>query len=202
MNAIGDRIKFLRKNLKITQKEFSERIHVTQSYLSRVESGKEIPTDMLLKLISLEFNISLEWLNGSTDSLHNFESDSYDRGSKENLEIARIDKIHEFANYINNLNHTPIDLVVSAVLDEFMILLNSEGKTNFSSFQFLIFEKVGNLVLEVTDQIKIINSIDNDVEDYKLYVYKKLQKLKNNISDIVDDIGLIYEHNHDSLNKE
>lgn len=62
MNTIGQRIKILRRQKGVTQKEFSRRVCVSQSYLSRVEADKEIPTEMLLKLIALEFSVSYEWL--------------------------------------------------------------------------------------------------------------------------------------------
>lgn len=63
MNDIGFRIKSIRKYFKITQKEFAKRILVTASYVSRIESGNELPTEKLLKLISLEFGNSFDWLS-------------------------------------------------------------------------------------------------------------------------------------------
>lgn len=62
MEHIGERIKTIRKMYNIKQKEFAERVSVSASYISKVESGKEIPTDMLLKLIALDFKVSLDWL--------------------------------------------------------------------------------------------------------------------------------------------
>lgn len=62
MEHIGERIKIIRKMYNIKQKEFAERVSVSASYISKVESGKEVPTDMLLKLIALDFKISLDWL--------------------------------------------------------------------------------------------------------------------------------------------
>ncbi len=67
MSIVGERIKATRIKKELTQKEFSKRILVTPSYLSRVETGSEKPTDMLVKLISLEFNVPLNWLKGETD---------------------------------------------------------------------------------------------------------------------------------------
>ncbi len=53
----GDFLRNVRKSQNMAQKEFAERICVSQSYLSRLELGKETPTPKLVKLIHLEFNI-------------------------------------------------------------------------------------------------------------------------------------------------
>ena len=55
MDTIGDKIRSIRKKAKLTQAEFGERLTVSESYISMVEAGKEIPSDMLIRLISLEF---------------------------------------------------------------------------------------------------------------------------------------------------
>jgi len=45
MEHIGERIKIIRKMYNIKQKEFAERVSVSASYISKVESGKEVPTE-------------------------------------------------------------------------------------------------------------------------------------------------------------
>ena len=62
MNNISDRIRVLRKSEHLTQKEFAKRLLISQSYLSGLENGNEIPTNKLLKLICLEFGVSESWL--------------------------------------------------------------------------------------------------------------------------------------------
>lgn len=62
ISTLGERVKFIRKSNKLTQRQFADRILVTQSYLSRIENGKEMPNDKLTKLIALEFNFSIDWL--------------------------------------------------------------------------------------------------------------------------------------------
>ena len=55
MDTIGEKIRSIRKKAKLTPAEFGERLTVSGSYISMVEAGKEIPSDMLIRLISLEF---------------------------------------------------------------------------------------------------------------------------------------------------
>lgn len=59
--AVGRRIRELR-GFDVTQKEFAQRIGVTQGYFSHIERGeKEIGAVVLLK-ISRAFGKTMEWL--------------------------------------------------------------------------------------------------------------------------------------------
>lgn len=60
--AINERIKALRKELGLTQKDFSERIGIKRNTLSYIESGNSTVTDSNIKLICEKFNINETWL--------------------------------------------------------------------------------------------------------------------------------------------
>ena len=60
--TLGNRIKEIRTDNKMIQKEFAEALSVSRPFISRVEADKETPSDSLLKLISATFNISLNWI--------------------------------------------------------------------------------------------------------------------------------------------
>lgn len=59
---LKDRLVFLRKRLKLTQKEFAEKLGVSQSYISEVENGQTQPGISLLVSLNLYFNVSVDWL--------------------------------------------------------------------------------------------------------------------------------------------
>lgn len=59
---INNRVRDLRKSLKLTQKEFGGRIHVAQTYLSQIENGDREVTDKIAQLIVLEFGVNENWL--------------------------------------------------------------------------------------------------------------------------------------------
>jgi transcriptional regulator with XRE-family HTH domain len=62
MNGFAERLRKLRKHLGLTQLEFSEKIGLSRSHLSGLESGKEKPSDSLIRLICLEFSVNEQWL--------------------------------------------------------------------------------------------------------------------------------------------
>ncbi len=59
---MNERLKELRKYLSMNQEEFSTRIGVTRSAISRLESGDINFTEQMLKSICREFNVNRVWL--------------------------------------------------------------------------------------------------------------------------------------------
>ena len=56
------RIKYLRKNLNLTQQQFAEKIGIKRNTLAQYETGRNEPIDAVLNLICREFNVNETWL--------------------------------------------------------------------------------------------------------------------------------------------
>jgi transcriptional regulator with XRE-family HTH domain len=61
-NKMKDRIRAIRKTLKLSQSEFAERIGIKSTALSMVELGKNALTEQNIKLIRMIFNVNDTWL--------------------------------------------------------------------------------------------------------------------------------------------
>ncbi len=59
---MNERIKQLRKVLRLTQQEFSDKLRVSRSNIATYEVGKNNPTDAVISLICREFNVNEQWL--------------------------------------------------------------------------------------------------------------------------------------------
>lgn len=62
-----DRLKELRKNTNLTQKQFSESIGCTMASLSAYENGSKLPPTQTLINISNQYDCSIDWLMGLKD---------------------------------------------------------------------------------------------------------------------------------------
>lgn len=62
VNNVNERIKQLRKRLKLTQTEFGEQIGVKGNTITGYEKGIRNPTDAIILSICREFNVDEEWL--------------------------------------------------------------------------------------------------------------------------------------------
>ena len=60
--SIGERVKQLRSELKLTQLDFGRRIGVSGATVSTTESGKTTPDNQTILLICREFGINRLWL--------------------------------------------------------------------------------------------------------------------------------------------
>jgi phage repressor protein C with HTH and peptisase S24 domain len=60
--VLNDRLRKLRKTLKLNQTEFGARIGVTDGAISRLETGSNNVTDLMVIAVCREFNVNETWL--------------------------------------------------------------------------------------------------------------------------------------------
>ena len=66
---MNERIKELRKVLKLTQQEFAESIKVKRNTVATYEMGRSIPSDSAIALICKTFNVNEEWLRSGAGDM-------------------------------------------------------------------------------------------------------------------------------------
>lgn len=65
---MSERLKFLRDELGLNQTEFSDKLNVTSTTISKIEKGQRNLTDRMMNDICREFMVNKEWLmNGTGD---------------------------------------------------------------------------------------------------------------------------------------
>ena len=69
MTTINERMKLARASLKLSQREFSKRISISQSMIADMEMGHIPVKERYLKLISSEFNVNIDWLTNGTGEM-------------------------------------------------------------------------------------------------------------------------------------
>ena len=70
-NGMNERIRTLRKVLKLRQSDFGKQIGLTQTSLSMIERGTNTPTDKNIRLICSVFNVREEWLRTGNGKMFN-----------------------------------------------------------------------------------------------------------------------------------
>ena len=69
MNTIENRIKLLRKTLGLSMEKFGEKIGLSKTTISRVESGDSPLTQKNIKLICSIYNVDYFWLTEGTGEM-------------------------------------------------------------------------------------------------------------------------------------
>lgn len=62
MLSVSERFKATRKELGFNQQQFARELGISQTHVSAIESGREKPSTVLLKLVCAKFLITEEWL--------------------------------------------------------------------------------------------------------------------------------------------
>jgi transcriptional regulator with XRE-family HTH domain len=61
-SSLPERIKAIRAALKVSQREFSMGVFVSQSYFADIEVGKRRISERIIHLISTQYKVNKEWL--------------------------------------------------------------------------------------------------------------------------------------------
>ena len=72
-----DRIREIRKKMGLNMEQFANRLGVTTSTVSMIESGKRNPSSPTIKAICREFHVNEEWLTNGEGEM--FTSNRYDK---------------------------------------------------------------------------------------------------------------------------
>ena len=74
MDTINERIREVRKMLKMNQNQFAKELGVSRTHVSNMENGNDNPSSSLIKLLCVRFNIDETWLvEGIGSPMPNFD---------------------------------------------------------------------------------------------------------------------------------
>lgn len=77
ISVFGERVKQLRTQLKLSQRDFSEKTGITASALSAYENGQKNPSVNVAINIATQFKVSLDWLCGIKEQSNRFRPDMH-----------------------------------------------------------------------------------------------------------------------------
>lgn len=111
-----DRIKKIRTDNKLSMEKFGERIGITKSSVSLLESGKNSPSEQTIILICKEFGINKDWLLTG-------EGEPTIEACQEELYSINIGKLQRTDNetimrWVNAIAETDPDLLIE--IEKFM----------------------------------------------------------------------------------
>lgn len=66
---MNERIKELRKELKLTQQEFADALNIKRGAVANYEIGRNEPIDAVVSLICKTFNVNEEWLRTGSGNM-------------------------------------------------------------------------------------------------------------------------------------
>ncbi|AUA23355.1 helix-turn-helix domain-containing protein [Clostridioides difficile] len=99
--SVSQRIKYLRENMNMSQKELSEKANINTSVMNRIESGERAIRDDELIVFAKIFDVSTDYILGLSDT-----------------EKLNIDESYEFIDSLNSPDDIKELIKVILSLDE------------------------------------------------------------------------------------
>lgn len=116
---MNNRIKEIRKTKKLSQEAFGEKLGITKSSVSLLESGKNNPSEQTIMLICKEFGVNEVWLRtGEGGNENMFTQISEDDRYSLNLGKLSVTENEFIKNGVNFLAETDPEKL--KILEEFM----------------------------------------------------------------------------------
>lgn len=171
----GEMIKAIRQRYGLSQQEFGARLGVTHAHISKIESGKENPSETLLKLIKYEFKV---------DKFLGVPSSTVTKP-----------KIKQYLNILEDLmlKHKKSDGCLYNT--EFMLaaLITIYRDTNKSEmYQELLLDSLSGIIDEIAQFIETTQK-EPVGEDSILLQGSKLSRLKNEVGSCLDNLYSLLE---------
>ncbi|MFO8144698.1 MAG: XRE family transcriptional regulator [Candidatus Syntrophosphaera sp.] len=109
---IGDRLRSLRKKLKLTQVELAETLRIKASAISQMESNKIKPSLDTLKTLATVYGVNLHWLITGRGSMFDIIGDTRDSTER------KLEKIRSFiSDELSNLVRSKEEMAASDVYE-------------------------------------------------------------------------------------
>ena len=112
-----ENFKILRKSLKLTQREFAEKLNLSQNFIAQIESGSKIPSDRTIADICRVFSVNESWLRSGSGQMFNLTEDRTAA-----IVADLLDKQCPTYNLIINIidKYRKLDPVSQSVIDKFL----------------------------------------------------------------------------------
>lgn len=132
MSTLGDRIKQLRKDNKLTQKELGEKLNVGKSTISQYENNINTPDIEIIRKISKIFDVSVDYLLGDTNIRKNQPNSSstnlnelFKEYTEEDLiKLSKIYKVYKDMN-LDKLDDDVLKVIFENAADSYKkIMIN------------------------------------------------------------------------------
>lgn len=134
---MNTRIKEVRKNFHLSQREFGKRLGVTDVAISRIEKGERNLTEQMLLAISREFGVSEQWLRtGEGEMIIQSETFSLnDYAKKANLSALEFDIIRGYLELDEDVRRSLTAYLVSVVSKHSEIAATNEIEEDVANYR-------------------------------------------------------------------
>lgn len=121
---MNERIKLLRKTLKLTQQEFADKLNIKRGAVANYEVGRNQPIDAVISLICKTYNVNEAWL----------------RDGKGKMFLPFEDEVAEMVSQLLEVSNPFYDLILDMMVS--FNELDDKGKQVICDYTALLAERM------------------------------------------------------------
>lgn len=160
MSTLGARVKLVRTKNNLKQEEFADSLSVSRSFISRIETDKENASDTVIKLISLQYNVSYRWLReGNGEYSINKDTDYFGRGYEQEFKSGLLSSFQKLINELELMNSASLFISASAIITECTELLKLY--IDNKNIGIVVFDQLTNIFIEIPSLLSKCEKEDN-----------------------------------------
>lgn len=190
MDSIGSRIKILRKSEGLTQKDFSKKLLISQSYLSGLENGNEIPTNKFIKLICLEFGIRELWLINGDGEMYD---DVYEN-NKDTLAEVSNSALLKMMTLLST--HSNVEYGFYAYSLDFVATMLFQANSYDEDNKLIYLELIQNLFMNLDRALSVARN------NKECHIGEHRDVILDNLNELLEYVQKMYTREIDSSNRE
>lgn len=178
MKDICIRMRELRKELGLSQVEFSKNLGVTNAHISKIERGGTIPSDALIKLISKEYQVNENWLKMGEEPM--FIDEILDKTEEQLMNSTILfSKLLSSDSYMLRGVAAELNFYFSSITD--VSLLNEKQKLEYLTITKHMFSLINQYNLMLKDTLCSKQMINKEIffESYKQEIEKSIYEFIN-----------------------
>lgn len=172
---IFEKIKFIRESEKLNQKEFAEKLNITQSTISKYEKDERTPDFYVLKNLFEVFNVNPDWIFSDIEpAFLDVDDNNISIQNKELIkDISLILTPDEFNKKLNDIFFEQvIDQITNddkekSSIRKFLEAIKLEGHIPFRPLLFLYY--IFRYVRDNNEELSILKS-DKSEKPYQTYL--------------------------------
>lgn len=187
MNEICKRVHEIRTYMSMSQVEFANRLGVTNAHISKIEKGKTVPSEALIKLICKEFGIIENWLKTGEGEMN--------KDIGEDITAMNLLNSSENINRLLKLGSLDIRLIMSRIEFLFSEILLLDNVS--SELQLAYLSKIEPFIYELNKYITILkqSSIEKELNLDKSNLKQLNKKYSEKINAQLNELASFFVNN-------
>lgn len=193
--TIGERVRQIRKDAKLTQKDFANALGITQANISAIEKNISNPSLTLIKLICLEYNINEKWLVEGIEERSIFDAPGTDEIS---MLLSKFENSKSILNDIIKDYQTNRDALFW-IEESFTYLISTLSSAKLKpSYKLDYYRNIYNLMDALEKYTFLCSTVypQKNMDSYKVLDVRERQlAVQSTISAVLNNIANIYIDN-------